>query len=375
MSTAVRNTLLPLAGRIIPRAVEGDPNHWLIVQPDHLGDILLSQPAVELVRRALPNARLTAVVGPWSERPARLFWPVDQVVSIAFPGFQRQGKRSKIDPYLQLVRDTTMLRSLGAGHAIVLRADAWWAAWLAAGATPDVISSDDRRVASFSTRHTALDPSAHTVVRSWQISANAVHNNAPVPDRNQQPVRVDPQQSALNYIDDLLEQRGVRGPFAVIHPGSGAAVKEWPPDRWSAVAAALRHNGMEVVVTGSQTESALAERISSRGGCPTSLAGETTLDQLIALMSRATLVLGPDCGPLHVAVATGTSSVHVFGPSDPVRYGPWGNLLRHRVVADDMTCSRCGDLSLGRLSGCGCMLAVSVDDVVSTAMELLAHVT
>jgi ADP-heptose:LPS heptosyltransferase len=67
--------------------------------------------------------------------------------------------------------------------------------------------------------------------------------------------------------------------------------------------------------------------------------------QLTALLRRATLVLGVDSGPLHLAASQGTPSVHLYGPSDAVRFGPWGDPTRHRVLRAGLWCSPCGVFS------------------------------
>jgi heptosyltransferase-2/heptosyltransferase-3 len=72
------------------------------------------------------------------------------------------------------------------------------------------------------------------------------------------------------------------------------------------------------------------------------LAGRTSVAQLAALFARCALVLGPDSGPLHLAVAMGRPTVHLYGPADANRFGPWGPPARHRVVASPLACAPCG---------------------------------
>ena len=72
-----------------------------------------------------------------------------------------------------------------------------------------------------------------------------------------------------------------------------------------------------------------------------SLAGETTVAELAALYDGATLVLGPDSGPLHLAAAVGAPTVTLFGPADPVEFGPWGDPARHAVLTTDIACRPC----------------------------------
>jgi heptosyltransferase III len=136
---------------------------------------------------------------------------------------------------------------------------------------------------------------------------------------------------------------------------------------------ALARDGLDAVLTGSSAEAEACTEIAARSAHSASLAGLTDVPILAEVLRGASIVLGPDCGPLHLAVATGTPTIHLFGPSDPRRYGPWGDPRRHRVVRADWSCPRCGDLSAGRPSGCGCMLAIGPRDVVDAARSLLTH--
>jgi heptosyltransferase-2/heptosyltransferase-3 len=75
------------------------------------------------------------------------------------------------------------------------------------------------------------------------------------------------------------------------------------------------------------------------------LAGQTSVGQLAALMRRATLVLGVDSGPLHLAAAQGVRTLHLYGPGDAGRFGPWGDRARHVVLRADLWCSPCGEFA------------------------------
>jgi len=88
-----------------------------------------------------------------------------------------------------------------------------------------------------------------------------------------------------------------------------------------------------VVITGSAGERPMAQQIAAQMSSQALLAaGETTLGELAALLGRCRLVVGVDSGPMHLAVAQGVPTVHLFGPVDPARFGPWGDPRRHRVV-------------------------------------------
>jgi ADP-heptose:LPS heptosyltransferase len=163
--------------------------------------------------------------------------------------------------------------------------------------------------------------------------------------------------------------------FFVIHPGAGAAVKQWPAQRWSAVANAVSiRSGARVVLTGTQDESRMCQSIVENSSTRlVNLAGQTSLFTLAEIFRDARAVLGVDSGPLHLASAVGTPTIALYGPSDVTRYGPWGDSSRHRVVRAGMHCPRCGDLSASRPEGCGCMMAITVDEVVRAAIEVLDY--
>jgi heptosyltransferase-3 len=374
MMRHVRNAALPFVARVTPRPPPAANECILLVQPDHLGDVLLSQPAVRRIRAALPEAHLTAVVGPWAAEIAARAWPVDRIVTIPFPGFTRTTAPSRLTPYLALRGANRELRALGASQAVVLRPDAWWAAWLAASSVHTVVGSTDPRVAPFATTRVRVDPTAHAVVRGDQLAsglytASGAQITTITPINNPLTLPVD--ENARQRARSLLAAAGVEGRYAVIHPGSGAAVKEWPMARWRAVATYLTSQGLQVCITGSAGEQDAAQYVAGDLSGAVSVAGQTPLGELIELLRGAALVVGPDCGPLHLAVATATPSLTLFGPSDPRRYGPWGSPARHRIIESRLHCTRCGDLSASRGPGCGCMLAIGVPDVVDTAQQML----
>jgi heptosyltransferase-2/heptosyltransferase-3 len=375
LSARARNLLIPIAGRTVRRPVGERENVVLVLQPDHLGDILLSQPAVAALRARYRTERLVAVVGEWSREMARVAWPVDEVDTLPFAGFARGTQPSSLEPYQQLRDAARQLARFRASAAVVLRPDAWWAAWLAALSAPRVIGSSDPRVAAFATDVATVSDDAHAVVRAWTIAAAAGGDFGDVPDWSVVPLSLPLDGAAARSADELLRARGIESPCVVVHPGAGAAVKEWPVHRWRVVVARLAGAGLAVVVSGGAGERELCAGIAAGMPNTVSVAGTTPLPLLIELLRRARLVVGSDCGPLHLAVAAGTPTLHLFGPSDPKRYGPWGDPSRHVVLRSGWSCPRCGDLSSDRPAGCGCMLAIETRQVVDSALRLLdSHV-
>jgi ADP-heptose:LPS heptosyltransferase len=168
-------------------------------------------------------------------------------------------------------------------------------------------------------------------------------------------------------------------PLVVIHPGSGSPLKAWPLDRFAEVGTAVAARlGARLVVTGSPSEWPLARQLcAALPDGSTNLAGRLDWCMLEALLRRATLVIGVDSGPLHLAVAARTPSVALFGPADPVQFGPWGPQAAHRVVVANLPCRPCRRLDMCRLEpGCQgpppCMRAIDAAAVTSVALAVVS---
>jgi ADP-heptose:LPS heptosyltransferase len=123
----------------------------------------------------------------------------------------------------------------------------------------------------------------------------------------------------------------------VIHPGAAFAARRWPPERFAAVAAALADRGYDIVLTGDASEVELARCVADAAGLSQScvLAGTLDLLELVALISDCRLLICGDTGVGHIATATGTPSVLLFGPTPPNRWGPRGTGPHIAVWAGD----------------------------------------
>jgi len=113
--------------------------------------------------------------------------------------------------------------------------------------------------------------------------------------------------------------------YAVLVPGSARLRKCWPVERFAALADKINsHLGLSVVAVGSVSENGLIEKLKLLAAAPvTNLAGRTTLQELVALIRDAKLVVSNDTGPGHIAAALSKPMVMVFGDSNPARVAPY----------------------------------------------------
>jgi ADP-heptose:LPS heptosyltransferase len=125
----------------------------------------------------------------------------------------------------------------------------------------------------------------------------------------------------------FLQKTGLVGRrFAILNPGAGWPSKVWPADRYGALARRLfeTHGVPSIAAWGLEDELPLAETIVATSGGHAQLAPPTTMMELAALCRRAALFVGSDTGPMHLAVAVGTPTVSMHGPSRADWCGAYG---------------------------------------------------
>ena len=160
----------------------------------------------------------------------------------------------------------------------------------------------EKPAAWFTNRHARIDPATHVIDWNLQL-ARAV-----------EPRIVAPNVDFTPYI--AAEPRGFAGRVVLI-PGAGKPQKLWPAERWRELAGRIGPKALAVWGPG---ERPMAEAMGAEVAPPTSLR------ELARVLRDASVVIGSDTGPLHLAAALGTPVVGLYGPTNPARNGPYGQL-------------------------------------------------
>jgi ADP-heptose:LPS heptosyltransferase len=178
-------------------------------------------------------------------------------------------------------------------------------------------------------------------------------------------------------LTDILKAEGWTGqkPLILLNPNASdmLPLRKWPEENFIALGRRLlaRYPEGMIIITGSSEEEKAAADI-ARAIDPQkaiSLAGKTTLRQVIILYSLADLLITNDSGPGHFASLTHIRSIVMFGPETPALFGPLGG--NATVVWARLACSPCVNVFNHRFSPCRdnrCMQAISVDKVLELAV-------
>lgn len=125
--------------------------------------------------------------------------------------------------------------------------------------------------------------------------------------------------------------------YAVMVPSAGKEANRWPADRFGGLAARL---AMPMVLLGSSGDAPVTAEVARRsGGRAIDLAGKTSLKELIPIIEKASFMVTNDTGPMHIAAALKVPVYAIFGPANPARTGPYGEI--HTVIRTGIACSPC----------------------------------
>ena len=282
----------------------------LLACTQRIGDVLLATPLARSMKRAWPEAELDMLVFRGTETVLEGNPDIAQVIAVP--------RRAGFGDRWQELRGLWRHYDLAVSPLPTDRARIY--CWAAGRVSLGLIQPkpSDRHKALLLNRWRYFDDlDTHTVSMGLAL-AEMLHIT---PSFEVVPPGVSPAQLA-GLLAKLAPMESK--PFAVLHPWPTFAYKMWTREAWLALARWLKGHGLEVVFAGGPEpdESAYVEDLALQAGA-LSLAASLSLGQTAELIRRAKLYVGPDTVVTHIAAATGTPTIALFGPSNPVKWGPW----------------------------------------------------
>jgi lipopolysaccharide heptosyltransferase I len=168
------------------------------------------------------------------------------------------------------------------------------------------------------------------------------------------------QASVHNLLGDTVD-------YILLIPASRWKTKNWPEQHFASL---INKLNMTCVLTGGKGDRAIIDRIKAASTSAIDLCGKTDLQQLTALIAGAKAVVSSDSGPMHIAAALDVPLVALFGPTNPVKTGPYGWQTGNnmKVITSNAPCQPCFKREC---SNPFCMKDISVDTVYDALKDLL----
>lgn len=333
----------------------------LIIKLSSIGDVVHTLPALDALKKGF---RAKGV-------KARIDWLVEEAASGILKGHPlidevitvRRGWARNIRENLQTARRLRERRyDLALDFQGLLKSGAW--VWLTA-AKRRVGFSNSRELSHvfLNEKLPAYDPERHAVDRYLDLARHVVGVGGPV-DAPAFTIGLGDEERSIR---EKLDRKGVKGPFFVMVTRARWATKLWNDEKFVELARRIAgEKGLRPVLIGGPSDASdLSSMAGAIGKGAVSLAGETDLKELTALMKLSRFAVTVDSGPMHIAAAAGARIIALFGPTAPWRTGPYGDW--HIVIRKSIDCSPCFKRECRDAK---CMNLISVDEVLQAVNSL-----
>lgn len=331
----------------------------LLVRNDRIGDLVLTLPAMQAVRRQWPKAHIAALVSRYAG-PLLAGSPYVNQVLLDNPD-ETAGKLAERLAALEfdaaLVFNTNTRNCLAVWRAGIRRRVTW-------AYKPVGLLTGNHRIWRRRT-HPPIHEAEFALEFVRALGGAAVMGN------------LDPRLTIDAAAQQRLRTRLERelpggGPLFGVHPGNLGSAYNWPADNYVALVARLARQG-RVMVTGSPTERTLCERM--RADLPADLAlrvsvyNDLTLPELVAAIAQQSALVVSSTGPMHVAGVLGTPVVALFSPHPvhaPAKWSPLGS--NHTVLVAPLHPGEAAEVP--REQAAAVMSRISIESVAEAALEL-----
>ena len=340
------------------------PGRALVVQTAFLGDVVLTLPLVQSLRRAHVATEIDVVVIPAARGIVENHPDVRRVIV-----FDKRGRDRGMAGLLRIAR---RLRDGSYEMALVPHRSLRSALLVRLGRIRRSIGFDRSQGKFLFTDVVTYQPDLHEVERNLSLLGPlGIEVHPP------EPPWIFPTTNDRSIVGELLGGFAGKQPeeLVAIAPGTVWKTKQWPAERFGEVGKRLVSRGFAVVFIGGESDRLVCETLAQRCGSDRarSVAGRLTLLQSAELIRRSRLLISNDSAPTHMAVATGTPALAIFGATVPAfGFAPFGQ-LNSVIELVGLKCRPCSihggdDCPIGTFE---CMIGISVEMVVERALRQL----
>ena len=325
------DTLVVQSTNKLTQALGRPPETIAVFRAIKLGDLLCTVPTFRALRHAFPDAHIALISLPWAQEFVKAYRDcIDEFISFpGWPGLPEQPVApAKVIAFLgemQARQWDVVMQLQGNGTVVNAMLSLLGGRVLTGYFKPDVPSE---RWAGQAGLFMPYPEPSHEIHRHLSLLTYL-----DIPDQGTE---------TTFPVDELEEERTWQlltaadlapHQYVCIHAG-GISGRRWPAYQFAAVADELAHRGLQIVLTGTLAEQPIIYDVKSLMVRPAiSLAGQTSLGVLAALLRQSALLISNDTGVAHLAIASRTPSVVIYTSADPDEWGPL-NRSRHRVVRE-----------------------------------------
>ncbi|MFT5366740.1 MAG: heptosyltransferase-3 [Candidatus Latescibacterota bacterium] len=292
----------------------------LIFRPDHLGDMLLTTPAIYALRQTYPEAHISVLAGSWTTSILKGNPDINDIITCNLPWLDRTGNPS----WRPLPKAIRQIRAQKFDHIFNFRVAAKAAAFSRLLSGKKRWGFDVAKSSWAWTNTVHFDPTVHVVDNYMALMQAAGVSEAPVQ------FRIFPKSEDLSPVNQLLTDLP---PAVVLGITSGRPDKAWMPERWASVADHIAEQGFQILLNGGPSEGAEIDAVQAHMKHQAiSLIGKFSLLQFAGLLKKCRAMITIDSFPMHMAAAVEIPTIAIMGANSSQMWGPYPGTYPRIVV-------------------------------------------
>ena len=341
----------------------------LLIRLDHLGDVLLTTPAMRSLKKRFPQVRITMVIKEWSLEAIKNNPHIDNII-ICNPFWtiaSKEGKKPEgICGIYHLIH---LLRKEHFDLAIDFKGDVRNILITFLSGAKRRVSYGIRGGGFLLTDDIPYESEIHEIDKNLRL-LNRLGINA-----QDDEMELYFNEEDMARVEQIFEQKGIdlSSQTIALHYGGASQFKCWDMDKFITLAERITENNSANVLFFGGPYEREALQLSEKIEKGIFLMPDLTVCQMAAALKRCALLVCNDSGPMHMGFAVGTPTVAIFGPTFPNRFGP-KDLEKNRVVRSGLSCSPCWHPD--KPIGCKerkCFKSIEVGSVLAAIKELTTN--
>ena len=305
----------------------------LLIRLDHIGDILMTTPALRALRTAYPKAEIHLLVKEVTSEVLELNPNIDRIITFNAPWTIAKGKKATLGKIIHLI---SCLRKEKYDCVIDFRADPREALLSLFTGAPYRLGYGGRGGGFCFTHPGKYNPKEHEIHRAINLLS---------------PLGVTSESDRMDFIfspgdrekaGTILRNAGIKtdSKLAGIHPGAASPFKRWTEEGFAELGDLLLKNGYQVILLGAPGDKNLLESITNRMKNSATMLCDIDLRLLGAVIKQFDCLICNDSAPSHIAQAVGTRTVVLYGPTHDEVTGPLDR-EQNQVVRNPIPCAPC----------------------------------
>lgn len=336
------------------------PKNLLLIRSDRIGDVILSLPLAEIIKKHYPHCRITFLLRDYTKDLAQSNPFIDEILVL-----------KEIDGEIDIKSNLSMLKEKHFDTCITVY-PTLKIAWLVFRTGIRNRIGSGYRWYSILFNKKVFEHRKYADKHELEYNVNLLKEIGIDKTITKDNVHffIDIEKSVEAEVNKVLLDNGINTnkPIVIVHPGSGGSAVDLPVEKFKQLVELLVNSNIQVLVTGSESEKAICEDLVVNSSIK-NFAGKFSLKELVALINKADVFVSNSTGPIHIAAALNKHTLGFYPHLTaclPKRWGPYSNKSKIYMPEND-----CEDCRNNRCTKTECMNTINIKKVHSDVMEII----